>query len=59
MSKKDRKFKIAVLVISILEITLTPFVSHNALILVCAMGWLNVGILQLVDLLDNKGGKLM
>ena len=56
MSKKDRKFKIAVLVISILEITLTPFVSHNALILVCAMGWLNVGILQLVDLLDNKGG---
>ena len=56
MSKKDRKFTIIMLAISILEIILTPFVSHNALILVCIMGWFNVAILQLGDLLDDKGG---
>lgn len=56
MSKSDRILKIVILVISILEITLTPFVRHNALILVCIMGWFNVAINQLGDLLDNKGG---
>ena len=56
MSKKDRKFTIIMLAISILEIILTPFVSHNALILVCIMGWFNVAILQLGDLLDDKVG---
>ena len=54
MSKRDRIMKIIMLVISILEMILTPFVSHNALILVCIMGWFNVAILQLGDLLDNK-----
>ena len=54
MSKIERILKITVLVMSILEMILTPFVSHNALMLTCAMGWLNVMMLQLVDLLDNK-----
>lgn len=53
MSKRDRKFAIIMFTISMLEI-LTPFVSHNALMLACAMGWLNVMIIQLVDLLDDK-----
>ena len=56
MSKKDRKFAIIMFTMSMLEIILTPFVSHDALMLACAMGWLNVMIIQLVDLLDNKGG---
>ena len=54
MSKKERILKIIVLVVSILEMILTPFVGHNALILVCIMGWFNVAIIQLGDLLDNK-----
>ena len=54
MSKRDRIMKIIILVMSILEIILTPFVGHNALILVCIMGWFNVAIIQLGDLLDNK-----
>ena len=54
MSKKDRKFTIIIFTMSMLEIILTPFVSHDALMLVCAMGWLNVMIIQLVDLLDDK-----
>ena len=59
MSKRDRIMKIIILVVSILEMILTPFVSHNALMLACAMGWLNVGILQLGDLIGNKGRELM
>ena len=55
MSKRDKIFKIIILVMSILEMILTPFVSHNALILVCIMGWFNVVILQLGYLLDDKG----
>ena len=54
MSKKERILKIIILVVSILEMILTPFVSRDALILVCIMGWFNVAILQLGDLLDNK-----
>ena len=54
MSKRDRIMKIIILVMSILEITLTPFVSHDALILVCIMGWFNVAIIQLGDLIVNK-----
>ena len=56
MSKKDRKFTIIMLAMSISEMVLTPFVSHNALIFVCIIGWFNVATLQLCDLLDNKGG---
>ena len=55
MSKKERILKIIVLVVSILEMILTPFVGHNALILVCIMGWFNVAIIQLGDLIGNKG----
>ena len=53
MNKKDKKLAIIIFTISMLEIILTPFVNHNALMLTCAMGWLNVMMLQLVDLLDN------
>ena len=56
MSKRDRKLKIIMLAISILEMVLTPFASHNVLIFVCIIGWFNVATLHLCDLLDNKGG---
>ena len=56
MSKKDRKFAIIMFTMSMLEIILTPFVSHNVLIFVCIIGWFNVATLHLCDLLDNKGG---
>lgn len=53
MSKRDRIFKIIILIMSILEMALTPFVSHDFLTLVCIMGWFNVMLSQLSDLLDD------
>ena len=53
MSKKERILKIIMLVISILEMILMPFASRDFLILVCIMGWFNVAINQLRDLLKN------
>ena len=53
MSKIERILKIIILVVSILEIILTPFVSHDVLILVCIVGWFTIAIRQLSDLLDD------
>ena len=53
MNKKDRKFTIIMLAMSISEMVLTPFVSHNVLIFVCILGWFNVAMNHLGDLLDD------
>ena len=54
MSKIQRILKIIMLVISILEMILTPFAGKDFLILVCVMAWFNVAINQLRDLLNDK-----